>query len=246
MSIFLDRVAVVTGASSGIGKAIAQALAAEGATLCLIGRDLDRLIATTASLPASKANIFNYQTDLLVDADIHRLVETIASEHGRIDLLIHSAGIIFMGNIETAKIEDFDRQYQLNVRAPYLLTQKTLPLIKPGRGQIVFMNSSVCLNARPGIAQYTATKQALKAIADCLRAEVNADGIRVISFYLGRTSSPMQVAIHQLEGKTYQPERLIQPEDVAETVLQTLTISHTAEITDVNIRPMKNLSINYK
>ena len=246
MSTFLGRVAVVTGASSGIGKAIAQALAVEGATVCLIGRDLDRLTAATASLPASKSNIFNYQADLLVDADIHRLVETIAAEHGRIDLLIHSAGIIFMGNIAAAKIEDFDRQYQLNVRAPYLLTQKALPLIKACRGQIVFINSSVCLNAKPGIAQYTATKQALKAIADCLRAEVNADGIRVISFYLGRTNTPMQAAIYQQEGQTYQPDLAIQPEDVAETVLQTLAISHTAEITDVNIRPMKNLSVNYK
>jgi NADP-dependent 3-hydroxy acid dehydrogenase YdfG len=246
MSTFLGRVAVVTGASSGIGKAIAQALAAEGATLCLIGRDLDRLKAVTASLPASKSNIFNYQADLLIDADIHRLVATIASEHGRIDLLIHSAGIIFMGNIETAKIEDFDRQYQLNVRASYLLTQKALPLIKACQGQIGFINSSVCLNARAGIAQYTATKQALKAVADCLRAEVNTDGIRVMSFYLGRTNTPMQAAIYQQEGRTYQPDLAIQPEDVAETVLQTLAISHTAEITDVNIRPMKNLSVNHK
>jgi NADP-dependent 3-hydroxy acid dehydrogenase YdfG len=245
MSEFLGRVAVITGASSGIGKAIALALAHRGATVCAIGRDLDRLCAATADLP-DRANIFNYQADLEVDADLRRLAASLATDQARIDFLIHSAGLIVLGNVETATVENFDRQYQLNVRAPYLLTQQLLPLIRSSRGQIAFINSSVCHNARPGIGQYTATKLGLKAIADCLRAEVNADGIRVASFYLGRTHSPMQAAIYQQEGKEYLPDLLIQPEDVAETVLHTLAISHTAEITDVNIRPMKNLSVNYK
>jgi NADP-dependent 3-hydroxy acid dehydrogenase YdfG len=245
MSEFSGRVAVVTGASSGIGKALSHALAAKGATVCAIGRDLDRLQVAIADCP-DRSNIFNYQADLQVDTDIHRLVADLTSVHERIDFLIHSAGIILLGKVETASVEDFDRQYQLNVRAPYLMTQQLLPLLRSSRGQIAFMNSSVCHAARPGIGQYTATKMGLKAIADCLRAEVNADGIRVMSFYLGRTHSPMQAAIYHQEGRMYQPELLIQPEDVAETVLQTLTISHTAEITDVNIRPMKNLSTNYK
>jgi NADP-dependent 3-hydroxy acid dehydrogenase YdfG len=245
MSEFSDRVAVVTGASSGIGKAISHALAAKGATVCAIGRDLDRLQAAAAELP-DRSNICNYQADLQVDADLQRLVAKLTSERGRVDFLIHSAGIILLGNVETASVEDFDRQYQLNVRAPYFLTQQLLPLLRICCGQIAFMNSSVCQSARPGIGQYTATKVGLKAIADCLRSEVNADGIRVMSFYLGRTSSPMQAALHQQEGREYLPDRLIQPADVAATVLQSLVISHTAEITDVNIRPMKNFSINKK
>ncbi len=245
MSEFSGRVAVVTGASSGIGKAISHALAAQGAAVCAIGRDRDRLQVAIADCP-DRSHIFNYQADLQVDADLQRLVAELTTAHERIDFLIHSAGIILLGNVETASVEDFDRQYQLNVRAPYFLTQQLLPLLRSSRGQIAFMNSSVCHSARAGIGQYTATKLGLKAIADCLRAEVNADGIRVVSFYLGRTSSPMQAALHQLEGREYLPDRLIQPEDVAETVLQSLTISQTAEITDVNIRPMKNLSINYK
>jgi NADP-dependent 3-hydroxy acid dehydrogenase YdfG len=238
MSEFSGRLAVVTGASSGIGKAIARALATKGATVWAIGRDLDRLQVASTGL----ANIYNYPADLQVDADLHRLVAALVAERGQIDFLIHSAGIISLGKVETATVEDFDRQYQLNVRAPYLLTQQLLPLLRASRGQIAFMNSSVCHAARPGISQYTATKLGLKAIADCLRAEVNADGIRVMSFYLGRTHSPMQAAIYQQTGRTYQPHLLIQPEDVAEIVLKTLTISHTAEITDVNIRPMQNFS----
>lgn len=237
MSIFTDRVVVVTGASSGIGKAIALTLADQGAIVCLIGRDLDRLKTATESI-CDKSKIFYYQADLLVDEDIHRSIATIKSAHEHIDLLIHSAGIISLGNLETAPIADFDRQYRLNVRAPYLLTQQLLALIKASQGQIVFINSSACQNIRAGISQYTATKQALKAIADCLRAEVNVDGVRVVSFYVGQTATPMQAALYDNTGKTYQPERLLQSQDIADTVLHTISLSPTAEITDVHIRPL--------
>jgi NADP-dependent 3-hydroxy acid dehydrogenase YdfG len=239
MSIFTDRVVVVTGASSGIGNAIALTLADRGAIVCLIGRDLDRLKTATESI-ADKSKIFYYQADLLVDEDIHRSIATIKSAHERIDILIHSAGIISIGNLETAPIEDFDRQYRLNVRAPYLLTQQLLDSIKVSQGQIVFINSSVCQNIKAGIGQYTATKQALKAIADCLRAEVNVDGVRVVSFYVGQTATPMQAALYDTTGRTYQPERLLQSQDIADTVLHTISLSPTAEITDVHIRPLKS------
>jgi NADP-dependent 3-hydroxy acid dehydrogenase YdfG len=238
MSIFADQVVVVTGASSGIGKAIALTLAAQGATVCLIGRDLDRLKSATESRSEYESKIFFYQADLLVDEDIHRSIAIITSEHQRIDILIHSAGMILLGNLETASIADFDRQYRLNVRAPYLLTQQLLPLIKANQGQIVFINSSVCQNAKAGIGQYTATKQALKAIADCLRAEVNVDGVRVVSFYVGQTATPMQANLYDTTGRTYQPERLLQPQDIADTVVHTISLSPTAEITDIYIRPL--------
>ena len=238
MLMFTDRVVVVTGASSGIGQSIALILAAQGAKLCLIGRDLDRLKTATESISIHKSQIFYYQADLLIDEDIHRSIAAIKLAHQRIDLLIHSAGIVSLGNLETAPIEDFDLQYRLNVRAPYLLTQQLLPLIKVNQGQIVFINSSVCQNAKAGIGQYTATKQALKAIADCLRAEVNVDGVRVVSFYVGQTATPMQAALYDTTDRNYQPERLLQPQDIADTVLHTISLSPTAEITDVYIRPL--------
>jgi NADP-dependent 3-hydroxy acid dehydrogenase YdfG len=238
MTVFIDRVVVVTGASSGIGKAIALAFIAQGDTVCLIGRDLGRLKIATESIAENKSNIFYYQADLLIDEDIYRSIATIKLEHKRIDFLIHSAGMISLGNLETAPIADFDRQYRLNVRAPYLFTQQLLPLIKASQGQIVFINSSVCQHPKAGIGQYTATKQALKAIADCLRAEVNVDGVRVVSFYVGQTATPMQAALYDTAGKTYQPERLLQPQDIANTLLHTISLSPTAEITDVYIRPL--------
>jgi NADP-dependent 3-hydroxy acid dehydrogenase YdfG len=237
MSSFSGQVAVITGASRGIGHAIAQALRRAGATVCLIGRDLHTLKQATHQFPGNH-NIFYYQADLLIDAEVHLLAEMIQRDHGQVDLLIHSAGVIALGDVATSPVDALDWQYQVNVRAPYLLTQKLLPLIKTQPGQIVFINSSVCHNARAGISQYTATKQALKAIADCLRAEVNSAGVRVVSLYVGRTATPMQAAIHQSTGQIYQPEHLLQPEDIAHSLLHTLSLSSTAEITDLNIRPL--------
>jgi NADP-dependent 3-hydroxy acid dehydrogenase YdfG len=144
-----------------------------------------------------------------------------------------------MESFEVAPIEDFDHLYRVNVRAPYLLTQQLLPLIKARQGQVVFINSSVGLNARARVSQYAATKHALKAIADSLREEVNAAGVRVVSIYPGRTASPMQAMVYQLENRVYQPEQLIQPEEIAAVITTVLSLPKGAEVTDINIRPAK-------
>jgi NADP-dependent 3-hydroxy acid dehydrogenase YdfG len=102
----------------------------------------------------------------------------------------------------------------------------------------VFLNSSAGLMAHTNVGQYTATKHALKAIADCLREEVNGDRIRVLSVFPGRTATPLQRRLHVVEGREYRPERLLQPEDVASVVVSALCLPRTAEVTDINIRSM--------
>jgi NAD(P)-dependent dehydrogenase (short-subunit alcohol dehydrogenase family) len=89
--------------------------------------------------------------------------------------------VIFQSSVERGSGGDFDVQYATNLRAPYLLTQTMLCLLKSSRGQIVFINSSAGLASRPNAGRYCATEHALKALADSLRAEVNSDGIRVLS-----------------------------------------------------------------
>jgi len=103
----------------------------------------------------------------------------------------------------------------------------------------VFINSTQGLRAAAGVGQYAATKHAMKAIADSLRDEVNAAGVRVTSVFLGRTATEMQRAIFALEGRQYQPGRLIQPADVAEIVLSLLLLPRTTEVTDIVLRPMQ-------
>jgi NADP-dependent 3-hydroxy acid dehydrogenase YdfG len=237
MTVFKEQVAVVTGASSGIGKAIALGLAAQGAKLCLLGRKLDTLLAIAKSVETSP-QVVSYQVDLTLDEDIQKLNSRLVEDFGQVDLLIHSAGIISLGEMKTAPVEDLDLQYRTNVRAPYALTQALLPMLIPRQGQIVFINSSAGLTAKAGAGQYAATKYALKAIADSLRAEVNALGLRVLSVYPGRTASPMQAAIYKMEGKAYNPERLLQPEDVAACVISALSLPRTAEVTDIQVRPL--------
>lgn len=238
MTALKDKIAVITGASSGVGRAIALGLAAQGGTVCLVGRKLETLELVVKSARATASRVLCYQADLIVDENIRELTLRLERDCGHIDVLVHSSGVISLGRLEDAPVEDLDWQYRTNVRAPYVLTQALLPMIRSRRGQIVFINSSVGLSARANVGQYAATKQALRGITDSLREEVNADGVRVLSVFLGRTASPMQAAVHQVEGRTYHPERLLQPEDVAAVVINALSLPRTAEVTDISIRPL--------
>lgn len=239
MGYLENRVAVVTGASSGIGKAIAVSLAAHGALLCLAARRLEKLEEVAECVRPTTSRVKSYRVDLMSDQEVLAFAAGLKQDFGHVDILIHSAGVISMGQLDNAPVEDFDRQYKVNVRAPYILTQALLPMMRSCQGQIVFINSSVGLNARAGVGQYAATKHALKAIADSLREEVNTDGLRVLSLFLGRTASAMQAAVHEMEHRAYQSERLMQPEDVASVVINALTLPRTAEVTDISIRPLQ-------
>ena len=239
MNTLHGYIAVVTGAGSGVGQAIACALATQGATLCLVGRTLATLEATACSVTNARAAIHCYPTDLTHDDAVQALAEQLQHEWDAIDILVHSAGVYAMGKLEATPVTELDRQYRTNVRAPYLLTQELLPLLRRRQGQVVFINSSVGLTARGQVGPYAASKHALKAITDSFREEVNDEGLRVLSVYLGRTASPMQAMIHAMEGKAYYPEYLLQPSDVAAVVLNALCLPRTAEVTDINIRPMR-------
>jgi NADP-dependent 3-hydroxy acid dehydrogenase YdfG len=232
-----DRTCVVTGASSGIGRAIAVALASAGATVCAVARRKDEL-KVTANRSNGAGQFVLYEADLVGDNELERLSEALLAREGGVDVLVHSAGTISIGDLETASVRDLDRQYAANVRVPFSLTQALLPSLRANRGQIVFINSTVGLAARAKVAQYAATKHALKAIADSLREEINPHGVRVVSVYPGRTATPLQAKIHAIEGKPYAPERLMQPEDVASVVLNALTLPRSTEVTDLMVRPM--------
>lgn len=232
------HVAVVAGATSDVGRSICLGLASAGAHLCLLGRDTDALedLATTLGSHTDGARI--YRVDLTVDSTLVELGERLDREVGRVDVLVHSAGSFEMGAHAGAAIDNLDRQHRTNVRGPYLLTQALLPLLRACQGQVVFMNSTVGLEARAGVGQYASTQHALRAIADALRAEVNSDGVRVLTVYLGRTATARQKRIFQLEGRQYTPELLMQPEDVAHMVMAAIRLPRTAEVTEIRMRPL--------
>lgn len=228
--------AVVTGATRGIGRAIACALAGGGAEVCLIGRDERRLedVQQECHLVASSAT--SHPCDLSSVDEIRRLVAEIDDKP--VDILIHAAGIFTQQRYEDATAEDLDHLHAINVRAPYLLTQALLPKLKERNGQVVFINSSAAEQKSKGhISAYTASKYALRAVADSVRDSVNEFGVRVMAVYPGRTATQMQEQIHALEDREYSPERLLQPEDIAQIVVDSLKLPRTAEVTDISIRP---------
>lgn len=232
------RVALVTGASSGIGRAVAAALAGAGAAVALVGRDPVRLARSLEeALAAGAPEGACFTADLRREEEAAALAGAASRRFGRIDILIHSSGIYERGGVAETPVESLDRQYAANLRAPYLLTKLLLPGLAAGGGDIVFMNSTQGLQAGPGLGAYAAMHHAGKALADALRAEVNAAGIRVLSLFLGRTATPRMEAICAAEGRAYQPDSLLQPADVGALVAAALSLPRTAEVTSIAMRP---------
>jgi NAD(P)-dependent dehydrogenase (short-subunit alcohol dehydrogenase family) len=237
---FRGQVAVITGASGGIGEAVAVALAREGARLLLAGRSAERLDLIAERARDFSPGVQTFAADLTNDDQVHALAARAVGAFGGVDLLIHSIGFFAGGLIETAPVEDLDRLYQINVRSPYLLTQALLPSLMSRKGQVVFVNSgSGYQPARAGWAGYAASKHALRALADGLREEVHSKGVRVVTVFPGRTATAMQEEVHRFEGRPYDPERFLQPWDVAAVVLNSLSLPRTAEVTEVRVRPMQ-------
>lgn len=239
MSDLKGKVAIVTGGGSGIGAAIGLALAGAKASVCLVGRRREQLETVARSACRDGGAVRAYPADIADDAERELLVRRLQQEHGRADILVQNAAVHQAASVESSAIEDLDLHYRTNLRAPYALTKALMSMLKARRGQVVFINSSSGVSAKPMTSQYDATKHALRAFADSLRGEVNAAGIRVMSVYLGRTAGAMQRRIHDSEKIPYQPERMLQPDDVASVVLNCLLLPLTAEVTDIHIRPMQ-------
>ena len=238
MIVLENHVAVITGASQGIGRAIALGLAAKRVRLFLVGRNSTALHEVAEIARKSSPKVIVHATDLVVDGSITGIVENLSKQLGDLDVLIHCAGAYSRGDLQTASVEEFDRLYRINVRMPYLLTQSLLSMLKRRKGQIAFINSSQGLQAHAQVGQYAATQHALKAIADSLRDEVNSDGVRVLSVYPGRTATPRMKDIFRMEGREYKPKLLLQPEDIAEVVINALLMPLTAEVTNITVRPL--------
>jgi NADP-dependent 3-hydroxy acid dehydrogenase YdfG len=238
MESLKKQVAVVTGASSGIGKAIALSLAAQGTELYLAARRKE-LLETVAKEAQSLGTIAHAcPVDLTKDEDIRSLGEKLQRE-GRVNILVLCGGAIAHGPLEKASLADLDLMYRSNIRGHYALIQTLLPLLRKAPGQIVFVNSSAGLRSPATVGQFAATQHAFRSIADSLRDEVNADGIRVLSIFPGRTATPRIEKLFGKEGRAYKPELLMQPEDIAEMVTHSLRLPRTAEVTDISIRPMQ-------
>lgn len=236
MSELGGRHALVTGASAGIGRAIAALLAARGARVLAVGRDEARLAALASE---SAGSVLPLVCDLARDGAAEALVAELRARIGGLDLLVHSAGAHILAPLATARVEDLDAQWQVNLRAVWLLTRAALPLLVAAGGDVVFVNSSSVRHPRAEAGLFAATQHALCGLADSLREELNPRGVRVLSIFPGRTATPRQQRIHAAEGRTYRPEALLQPEDVASVVVHAVSLPRSAEVTEIHVRPMR-------
>jgi short-subunit dehydrogenase len=233
-----NKTALIIGAISGIGQEISIQLAKEKCNLILVDKNEVKVNSLRKSLEKLTTIVNTYIVDFNNYANSERISNLIRKQTQNLDILIHCEGTINQSLIENSSVNEFNNHIAVNLFAPFIITSKLLTLLIKSQGQIVFINSSIIKRAVPKLGLYSASKHALKGMADSLREEVNPYGIRVINIYPGQTATRMQKTLYKLNKKKYNPDILIQPQDIAETVIFALKLSKTAEITDISIRPM--------
>lgn len=220
-------VTLITGASGGIGAALARDLAGTH-SLILQGRDAEKLSALCAQVGG---------TPLVLDLTRPETFGSALERLGRVTNLIHNAGVVELGAVAEQPHPVWSHTLAVNVIAPAELTRLLLPAVRAERGTVVFVNSGAGLRANPGWSSYAASKFALKALADALRDEEAARGVRVTTVYPGRTATPMQQKVRSQEGAAYDPSQFIDPATVAATIRFVLDAPRDATLPDVTVRP---------
>jgi NADP-dependent 3-hydroxy acid dehydrogenase YdfG len=230
-----SKTVVITGATSGIGAAIAQGFVASGAKVFLIGRNPKKLAAAARRIPP-RGLVGTALADLASVPQLTRLLGSMTKRLRRIDVLVHAAGEYGWTEAGSVDTQSFDLLFDVNVRAPYLLTQGLLPSLQRAAGQVIFVNSSVVNSPGDGVAVFKATQHAVQGLVDSLRQELNRRGVRVSSLFPGRTATPRMQRIYARQGKPYTPGALLRARDVAEMVVVLTQLSRQVEVTDVQLR----------
>ncbi len=223
----MDRAALVTGGSSGIGFAIARMLRDEGYGLTLASRRPEKVEAAAAELGAEAV-----AADLGDPDECARVVAVHRERFGRLDVLVNSAGLGIAGRVEDLPAKQLDLQLGVNLRGLFLVTQAAIPLLRESRGWIVNLASIAGTLPTPGLSVYGATKAAVIALTRSLNEELDADGVRAIAICPGFVDTPMA------EWSGIEPDEMIRPEDCAEVVRMCLRLSPRARIPQVVVERM--------
>ena len=220
----MNRAALVTGGSSGIGLAIARMLRDEGFALTLVSRRAERVAAAADELGATAV-----AADV-GDADAcERLVAEHRERYGRLDMLVNSAGIGIGGTVEDLQPKHFDLQLAVNLRGLFLVTQAAIPLLREAQGWVVNLASIAGTLPTPGLATYGATKAAVISLTRSLNEELDGDGVRAVAICPGFVDTPMA------EWSGLAHDEMIRPEDCAEVVRMLLRLSPRARVPQVVI-----------
>lgn len=223
-------VAVVTGATGGMGREIVRDLSADHHVVA-IGRNEERLAALAAANGAEP-----WPADI---TDTEALVERLASLD-RIDVLAHVAAVAHPLAVADATREDWDQHFAINVTAPALLTRAALPALRGASGTVIFIGSGASTRPVPGSAVYAASKHALKGLADTLRIDEEPHRVRVATISPGQTDTDMLRSM--VPAASYTPDRYVRPESVAAAVRFVIDAPADVHITDLPVRPRQEIA----
>ncbi len=220
----MEKAALVTGGSSGIGLALARMLRDEGYALTLVSRTAAKVEAAAGELDA-----LAIAADVSREEDCERALAAHVERHDRLDVLVNSAGIGIAGRVEDMTPKQWDLQFGVNLRGLFLLTRGAIPLLRETRGHIVNLASIAGTLPTPGLAAYGATKAAVISFTRSLNGELDGDGVRAIALCPAFVDTPM-AAWAPIPG-----EEMIQPEDCAELVRAVLRLSPYARVPQIVI-----------
>ena len=220
----VERAALVTGGSSGIGRAIARMLRDEGYGLTLVSRRAEKVEVAAAELGAQAV-----AANLGDPDECARAVAAHRERFDRLDVLVNSAGLGIAGRVEDLPVKHLDLQLGVNLRGLFLVTQAAIPLLRESRGWIVNLASIAGTMPSPALSVYGATKAAVISLTRSLNDELDADGVRAIAICPGFVDTPMA------EWSGIEPTEMIRPEDCAEVVRMCLRLSPRARIPQVVI-----------
>lgn len=227
-------VAIVTGATGGMGQEIVRELARTHRVIA-IGRNPERLAELASSAGTAAAPVETWQLDL---ADAAALSAQVAGLD-RLDVLVHAAAIGRPTRVDGATPEDWTEHFAVNVTAPAELTRVALPLLRDAAGTIVFIGSGAGTKPVPGNVVYSASKYALRGLADALRIEEEPHRIRVVTVAPGQTDTEMLRS--SVPAEQYDAARYIQPSSVAGVLRFVVDAPADVQITDIAVRPRQEI-----
>ena len=229
------KVSIVTGASQGIGKAVAILLARSGSRVVLAARSEPQLRSVSEEIFRQDGEALVIPTDLTVDQEMERLVEQTIQTWGSVDILINNAGSGKVAPVVKAKVSDWDETFRVNLRAPMVLSKLVLPkMMERGEGSIINMSSVSGKSGQANGSAYSASKFGLMGFTQSLFDEVREFGIRVAAICPGFVDTPLIPQMRRMDRS-----KMIRPEDVAQTVLFVLTSPPTACPVEIIVRPQR-------
>jgi len=228
-----SKVAIVTGASRGIGRAISVSLAQEGATVVLAARSIRKLQETADKVTEAGGKAEIVVTELTEEEAIKNLVETTGEKFDRLDILVNNAGVTHSAGLEQTTTEDWEHCMQVNARAPFILCREALGLLRKSQaGYIINIASVVGVKGYPLQSAYTSSKHALRGMTISLADELKGSNIRVHLLCPGGVDTELVQKVRPDIKK----DELMQPEEIAELVLYLVTHKGNAVIDELHIR----------